>query len=667
MKRTFVSRVSSSAFAVVVALSMFLMAGCPSDGGDGDQGDDGSQTTTSIPATDDGDGTGGDGDGSGDDGDGTTGEDDDTTGDDDDPDETSDPEDGPPLQGDALLDRLKANAEQFEYAIGEYGGTLSVASISEPLTFNLAISKDAGSSGALSYLFEGLTEISWLDDQVEPALAESWEHSDDGLTWKFNIRRDVTWHDGEPFTAHDVDFTFNKIIYNEDILTSARAAFEFRFPGEDGEWETSPMTVTAIDDHTVVFVLPVSFAPFLRSMGQAIYPKHILEQYVDDGTFNEIWGIDTDPTEIIGTGPFTIESYTPGERLTFVRNPNYWKTDAEGNRLPYIDRVVDVIVDDLEAILEEFRAGRSDLHSVLGSEYAELLPVQEEENFSIHRRGPGFGTTFLTFNVNPGQNPETDESYVNARKLGWFSNVEFRRAVAHSVNKEMIIEDVQHGLGYSLWSDISPSSAEFHNPDVREYPYDLQKANEILDTLGWVDTDEDGIREDSDGNEIEFKLITNEGNSVRQEIGQIIHDGMTAIGLKVEYEAIDFGVLVDKLTTTYDWESLIIGFTGGPDPYGGITFWHSNADLHLWNPGQVEPATDWEAEIDELYVKASQELDHDLRVSYYHRAQEIAAEYVPIIYTSQSERLTAIRNIFGNTIPTLYGIWDIRYLYLTEQ
>ena len=133
---------------------------------------------------------------------------------------------------DTVVAQLVENAKEFEYAIGKPGGTLTYSTIGEPLTFNLAISTDASSSGILSYLFEGLTETSWLTDEVEPALAESWEVSDDGLTWTFHIRRDVKWHDGEPFTAHDVDFTFNRIIYNDEIPASSRPAFNFRFLDE---------------------------------------------------------------------------------------------------------------------------------------------------------------------------------------------------------------------------------------------------------------------------------------------------------------------------------------------------------------------------------------------------------------------------------------------------
>ena len=193
-------------------------------------------------------------------------------------------------------------------------------------------------------------------------------------------------------------------------------------------------------------------------------------------------------------------------------------------------------------------------------------PSRKRETSRSTGAGPTFGTTFLTFNVNPGVSPDTGEPYVAAHKLDWFGNVQFRQAVAHSIDKSTIIEDIQHGLGYPQWSSVSPSAGDFHNPDVRRYPYDIDKANAILDNLGWTDTDGDGIREDSDGNAIEFRLVTNTGNSVRQEVTQIIQQGMEALGLRVDYEAIDFGLLVGQLTSTYDWEAIVIGFHRGPRP-----------------------------------------------------------------------------------------------------
>ena len=558
-----------------------------------------------------------------------------------------------------LLERLRRNAAEFEYAVGQPGGSLTYTSTGDPLTFNLALSNDSSSGDVLGYLFEGLTEVSWLTNQVEPGLAERWERSADGLTWTFYLRRDVQWHDGERFNADDVVFTFNRIIYNRDIEASARPTFNFRFfDRTTNSWRTEPMTVHKVNDYTVQFRLPVPFATFLRSMGTSIYPEHILEPHVAAGTFDTVWNINTDPTEVVGTGPFTIASYQPKQRVTFRRNPNYWLRDAAGNALPYLDEIVQVIVPNFTAELATFRAGGSDLHGVRGEEYAILEPLQQAGNFTIYKRGPGFGSNFLSFNQNPGA--------LSPEKLAWFSDQRFRQAVAHVIDKDTIINEIRDGLAYPLWTSVSPSAGDFHNPNVRRYEYDIARANAILDGLGWTDTDGDGIREDASGNDIAFTLVTNENNSLRVAAGRIIKQGMEDVGLKVDYQPLGWGDLVTRLSSSYQWDAVLIGFSGSADPHGGITLWHSSEALHLWNPKQASPATDWEAEIDELYVKASQELDHAKRVAYYHRAQEIVAENLPVIYTIAGDRISAVRNVFGNTTATLYGLYDTRYLYRTD-
>ena len=295
---------------------------------------------------------------------------------------------------------------------------------------------------------------------------------------------------------------------------------------------------------------PGALRPLPPLHGDVHIPKHILEQYVDDGTFAEVWDIDTDPAEIIGTGPFTIGEYVPGERLVMQRNPSYWLKDDAGNSLPYLDQIVHVIVPELEDELASFKAGESDVHGVAGRELADLEPLQEEGNFTISKRGPAFGTTFLVFNMNPGADPDSGDPLVDPIKLEWFQNLEFRQAVAHSIDKAAIIDGVQHGLGYPQWSSISPAAGDFHNPDVREYEYDLDKANEILDDLGWEDSNGDGVREDAEGNEIRFSMVTNEGNSVREAVGDVIHQGLQDIGIGADYQAIrvrSTGVPTDSL------------------------------------------------------------------------------------------------------------------------
>ena len=425
------------------------------------------------------------------------------------------------------------------------------------------------------------------------------------------------------------------------------------------------MTVTALDDYTVECVLPVSFAPSSAPWHRHI-PKHILEKYVDDGTFTSTWDIDTDPSNVVGTGPFTIERYEPGERVSCGGNPDYWLKDDAGNSLPYLDEIVHVLVQDFEAELAK-SGGWADSHGVLGEELAELEPLQEEGAFHDIQARPRFRDYVPGIQHEPRQESGDRRTLYRAREAGVVPEhaippgrrAQHRQGCDHQrrAARPRLPAVVVH----------SPAAGDFHNPNVRKYEYDLDKANEILDGLGWTDTDGDGIREDGEGNEIAFSLVTNTGNAVREKVGTIVSQGMEEIGIKVDYRLIEFGDLVAQLTDSYDWETMVIGFTGGSDPYSGIGFWHSGEDLHLWYPNQPEPATEWEAEIDEMYIMGSQELDRDKRVGYYHRAQEIAAENVPVIYTTLSERLSAVRNVFGNVTPTLYALWDIRYLYRTDQ
>ena len=346
------------------------------------------------------------------------------------------------------------------------------------------------------------------------------------------------------------------------------------------------MTVTAPDDYTVQFVLPVPFAPFLRSMGNTVYPKHILEPYVDAGTFEDVWGINANPSEVIGTGPFTIVQYAPGDRLTLQRNPGYWMKDSAGNSLPYVDEVVYHIVADFEEELALFQAGEADMHGVLGEEYPTLEPLQEEGNFTLYRRGPGFGTTFLAFNMNQGTNAD-GEPYVRPEALAWFSNREFRQAVAHSVDRNTIVSDILGGLGYPQWSSISPAAGDFHNhgrPDGTSTTFRERTrcstvlAGRIRTATAFART-ATGTRSSSRSS----RTWTTPCANVQRGSSQV---GLEAIGIRADFRLVEFGELVSQLTSTYDWETIVIGFTGGPDPYGGIGFWHSSADLHLWYPFQ---------------------------------------------------------------------------------
>ena len=528
----------------------------------------------------------------------------------------------------------------------KYGGQLVLATTSDPKSFNDIIAKETSTTTVTGLLFEGLTTTNALTTQVEPHLAKAWEVSSDGLTWTFYLRGDVKWFDGTAFTADDVVFTFNDLIYNSDIPSSAKDVFTI-----DGQ----VFQVKKIDDYTVQFILPVKFAPFLRGMSQAILPKHILQKAVDEGKFNFTWGIDTPPKDIIGTGPFKLVDYRPGNRMIFERNSDYWKNSKEGDALPYLDRVVYLIVQNTDTALLKFLDGELDSYGVGGNEYALLKPLEAKKNFTIYDTGPAFGTNFITFNQNQGMNPKIGEPFVEPQKLKWFTNIQFRRAVAHAIDKSKIIEIVMNGFGYSQDAAMSPGAGFFYNPNVTRYDYDLSAAQKILNEAGFIDRNKDGALEDSEGNNVQFNLYTNAGAPERVQIAGIIRHDLEKLGMKVNFQVLEFNTLVSKLTATYDWDAVILGLTGGIEPHFGKNVWTSDGGLHMWYPQQKTPATPWEKRIDQIFSQGVQELDEHKRKVLYDEHQQIVAENLPLIYTVLNSQLFAVRNKFENLKPTSYG------------
>ncbi|MFH1784152.1 MAG: ABC transporter substrate-binding protein [bacterium] len=545
-----------------------------------------------------------------------------------------------------LVTVIGAGAREYKPVVGKRGGELVRPSISDPKSFNPILAKETSTTVVTGLFFEGLTRTSGISVEVEPWLASSWETDESGLEWTFHLRKDIKWSDGEPFTAEDIAFTFNKLIYNPDIPNSARDIFTI---------EGKRFRVEAIDKHTVKFTLPVKFAPFLRSMSQEILPKHVLEKVVDGGKFNSWWGVDADPAQIVGTGPYVLEKYLSGQKVILNRNPHYWRKDAKGKSLPYIEKVIFLIVQSDDVALLKFQEGELDYYGLRGSDYPILKPKEKQGGYKVYNTGPAFGTSFLVFNMNTGKNKNTGESFVQPKKLSWFSNLKFRQAVAHAIDKQSIIDIVMNGLGFPQTAAMSPSAGFFYNPDVKTYSYNLKKAKTLLKEAGFTDVDGDGVIEDKDGNKVEFSFYTNSGNTVRLKIAEIIRKDLEQVGMKVHFTQLEFNTLVRKLDASYDWDAILLGLTGGIEPHFGNNVWQSGGHLHMWYPKQEKPATEWEAKIDDIFNKGVQELDPNKRKMLYDQWQQIVSEQLPFLYTVLPASIFAVRDKFDNLYPTSYG------------
>jgi peptide/nickel transport system substrate-binding protein len=523
---------------------------------------------------------------------------------------------------------------------------LTTANIADPKTFNLLVSDEASSGAIVGELFEGLTNTNPKTNMVEPFLAKSWEVSEDGKVWTFHLREDVRWNDGVKFTAKDVKFTFDAI-YDEKVPNSLKDIFTI-----DGK----KIQVEVIGDYTVKFTLPSPFAPFLRSVGINIYPEHILGESLKNGTFTSQWGINTPPNKIVGLGRYKLLEYVPAQYAKLARNPYYWQKDDQGSALPYLNEDITLIVQNLDNAFFKFKEGDTDIYSPRGEDVEDLKKNQQTLRITVKEIGITTSTEFVMFNRNPRR--YIKDGKIDP-KMNWFTDKNFLKALAHTIDKEGIIISLMNGYGAPAVSYISESIPIYSNKALKDYEYDPDLATEMLEKAGYQDRNGDGVREDKDGNKIEFDLYTNSGNTVREKTCVILkEDWEKKLNLKVNYKPLEFNSLVEKLVNNFEWDAILMGFGGGAgDPHFGANIYKSSGKLHAWNPRQEKPATAWEAEVDQLVEAGVKELNEEKRAQIYQRIQEIFHEELPVLLTVRAKAFTAYKNKVKNYEPTILGIY----------
>lgn len=552
------------------------------------------------------------------------------------------------------------------------GTQIIVGQLSDPKTFNAALNKE--SPNVFPYIYSGLVTTDGITGEVVPDLAESWETSDDNLRIVFTLREDLKWSDGEPLTADDVVFTFNDIYFNEDIPSSTRDVLRV---GESGQFPT----ISKLDDRRIEVSLPEPFSPILRTLGSVILPKHVLQATVEetdaDGKprFNSTWGIDTPPNEIIASGPYQLSQYVPGQRLKFERNPYYWEEGENGEQLPRINRLIWQIVDNQDTQLLQFRSGGLSVVGVNPAYFSLLKREAERGNFTIYEDGPQMGTTFLCFNLNQGRNPD-GTPLVDPVKSKWFNTLEFRQAVAHAIDRPTMINSIYRGLGEPQHSPISIQSPYYYSPEegLPTYEFDRERSRQLLQEAGFEYDREDRLF-DAEGNRVKFNLITNAGNRTREAIGAQIKQDLSQIGIDVTFVPIDFNNLVSKLTNSLDWEAHLLGFTGGIEPHGSSTIFATDGRLHSFNQARQDPplegrvVSEWEKEIEALYVRGSQVFGEEQRKDVYAEAQTLVQENLPFIYLVNPLSMAAVRNTVDNVRYSAIGgtFWNIERLKIAPD
>jgi peptide/nickel transport system substrate-binding protein len=542
------------------------------------------------------------------------------------------------------------------------------AILSDPKTFNPVLSSDNTSSSVSSMLFDGLITQNPITGETEPALAESWTVSDDDLEIIFTLRKNLKWSDNQPLTADDVVFTFNELYLNDAIPSGAKDTLRV------GESQQLPK-VEKLNDLQIKFTLPEPFAPFFSTIGKSILPKHILKPTVDkkdtEGNlkFMSTWSVDTPPNQLVANSAYQMQEYSNAQRIIFKANPNYWKQGKNGETLPKVSRIVWQIVESTDTSFLQFRSGGLDSLAVTPDFFSLLKKEERRGDFTIYNGGPAYGDVYITFNLNQGK--RNGKPVVDPIKSQWFNDVKFRQAIAYSIDRQSMINNIYRGLGQPQNSPISIQSP-YYDDSLPGYEYNLEKAKALFKEAGFTYSDRQQLR-DRNGNLVTFTLSTNAGNKIREAMGSQIKENLKQVGIKVNFKPIAFNLLIDRLDNTLEWDCTLLGFTGVNEPNNGANVWYPDGELHMFNQSKKglegRIVAEWEKEIERLYIKAARELEEAKRKAIYKQAQAIVAEQLPFIYLVNPLSLGAVRNQIQTIEYSALGgaYWNLPELTVTEE
>lgn len=529
--------------------------------------------------------------------------------------------------------------------IGKPGGTLTLALGDSPQTFNYYAVLDGNAQTVLNNVFDRLFSLDPLTGELVPNLVERYEFSKDGLTLTCYLRPGIRWADGQPLTADDVVFTFEELAANTGLRANQSATLTI-----GGQ----RLRFRKVDDRTFQVLLPARYGAVLQALSfSPVLPRHKLARYDPVGKpeeFGRVWSTDWDLKDIVGTGPFMLADYRPGQKVTLVRNPYSWRRDPQGNVLPYVDRLEYVIIRDPNQQLAQFLAGQLDVLSIGGAQYPDMKRRELAGAGFKALAGRGLygvpSTIHWAFNF--------DEPDDGLREL--FRDLRFRQAMQAALNRQRIIDDVYNGLAALPGHGVAPGTFFWKDTTAYLGTYDLQKAAALLDEMG-LRMGPDGVRRMKDGRPVRFTLTYASDSAVYPAIATILQNDLASIGVKVDLQGLPFST-VFQTALAGNFQSVLMAYGDQPDPQLRKDIWQPGTSLHYWHRS-VQPAKegqtprleamfDWERQIYDLFQQAEVTDDQNVRRELYGQWQEIFAKNLDVIMVVKPGVATVAWNRVGN-------------------
>lgn len=538
---------------------------------------------------------------------------------------------------------------------GQGGGRLVASMHSDPRTLNPVTAVDAYSKQIIGLLFADLIHISPYTEKTEASLAKSWRASSDGRRYILELRRGIRFSDGYPFNADDVVFSFH-VYLDEKVHSPQRDLLEV---------QGKPIEVRKLGPYQVEFELSQPYAAAERMFDSVrILPQHLLERAYHEGKISQVWGMSSQPAEVAGLGPFRLKQYVPGQQVVLERNPYYWKVDSLGKRLPYLDEIAFLIVPTEDAEVIRFAAGDIDVISRVGAQnYGALERDQHAGTYQLQDLGPGLEYNFLFFNLNDVDAQRLPEI---RRKQEWFRHPEFREAVSAAIDREAIVRLVFQGRATPLWDQVTPGNKMWVNANVPHPPRSLDGATALLRSVGFTRRP-DGFLVDQHGQPVEFSILTNPANAQRTKMATMIQDDLGQLGMQVHVVPLESQAVMARIFDSYDYEAAVLGLVSGDaDPNPEINVWTSGGATHLWALTEKQPATDWQAEINQLMRAQTGMLNYQERKHAYDRVQELVAKFDPVICVLSPHVLVGVRKAIGGFKPAVMGdyvLWNADQLF----